>query len=77
MLMIFFFFSSSRLLGVGQIAGVALLVLGVRQECSHLFVASILGFGLEWNAVWGDTKPEDPWRFQLQQCLHAGAPYCM
>lgn len=66
-LMIFFFFSFSRLLGVGKIADVALLVCETGMLPPACSVASILGFGLEWSTVWGDTKAEDSWRFQLQQ----------
>lgn len=56
------FFSSSRILGVRNIADVALLVFCKTQECFHLFmefrVALILAFGLEWNIGLGDTKPK-------------------
>lgn len=59
---IFVLFSSSRMLGVWNIADVALLVLCKTQECFHLFVefrvALILAFGLEWNIGSGDNKPE-------------------
>lgn len=63
----FFFFSFSRLLGVGKIADIALLVCETGMLPPACSVASILGFGLEWSTVWGDTKAEGSWRFQLQQ----------
>lgn len=51
LMMIFSLFSSSRMLGGGNIADIALLVHCKRQECFHLFVlfgvALIIAFGLE------------------------------